>query len=224
MGPVAYSAYASTIQEAVNLSEFAANTELSAYPEPNLNHIHLHRYADDHGIKRSFIPKPLQEKQTITLLEEALIRIKIWMDLNHLKMNTTKMEFIVFGSKQQLKKVEVASINVNGDSIPRSEVIKYLGTWMDQYLNFRLHFLKKCNVAMINLQRIKAIMKILTVEATETLVHGLVTSYLDNSNAILYGLPKVDIQKLQHVQNHAAKIILKKNKYDSSVGALKELH
>ena len=112
-------------------------------------------------------------------------------------MNTTKMEFIVFGSKQQLKKVEVTSINVNGDSIPRSKVIKYLGTWMDQYLSFRQHILKKCNVAMINLQRIKAIRRILTVEATETLVHGLVTSHLDYSNAVLYGLPKVDIQKLQ---------------------------
>ena len=75
-------------------------------------------------------------------------------------MNTAKMEFIVFASKQQLKKVEVASINVNGDSIPRSEVIKYLGTWMDQHLNFRQHILKKCNVAMINLQRIKAIRKL----------------------------------------------------------------
>ena len=48
------------------------------------------------------------------------------MDLNHLKMNTTKMEFIVFGSKQQLKKVEVTSINVNGDSISRSEVLNTL--------------------------------------------------------------------------------------------------
>ena len=77
---------------------------------------------------------------------------------------------------------------------------------------------------MINLQRIKAIRKILTVKATETLVRGLVTSHLDYSNAILYGLPKVDIQRLQHVQNCVAKFILKKNKYDSSIGALKELH
>ena len=195
--PVAYSAYASTIQKTVNPSEFAAKTQSIAHSEPNQNHIDLHGYADDHGIKRSFIPKPLQEKTTITLFEEALVRIKTWMDLNRLKMNTTKMEFIVFGSKQQLKKVEVTSINVNGDSIPRSEVIKYLGTWMDQYLSFRQHILKKCNVAMINLQRIKAIRRMLTVEATETLVHGLVTSHLDYSNAVLYGLPKVDIQKLQ---------------------------
>ena len=146
------------------------------------------------------------------------------MDLNHLKMNTTKMEFIVFGLKQQLKKVEVTTINVNGDSIPRSEVIKYLGTWMDQHLSFRQHILKKCNVAMINLQRIKAIRRILTVEATETLVRGLVTSHLDYSNAVLHGLPKVDIQKLQQVQNCAAKLILKKHKYNSNVCALKELH
>ena len=144
------------------------------------------------------------------------------MDLNHLKMNTTKMEFIVFGSKQQLKKVEVTSISVNGDSIPRSEVIKYLGTWMDQYLSFRQHILKKCNVAMINLQRIKAIRRILTVEATETLVHGLVTSHLDYSNVVLHGFPKVDIQQLQWVQNCGTKLILKKHKYNSN--ALKELH
>ena len=130
----------------------------------------------------------------------------------------------MFGSKQQLKKVEVTSINVNGDSIPRSEVIKYLGTWMDQYLSFRQHILKKCSVAMINLQRIKAIRRILTVEATETLVCGLVTSHLDYSNAVLYGLPKVDIQKLQRVQNCAAKLILNKHKYNSNVSALKELH
>ena len=107
MGPVAYSAYASTIQEAVNPSEFAANTQSIAHSEPNQNHIDLHGYADNHGIKRSFIPKPLQEKTAITLLEEALVRIKTWMDLNRLKMNTTKTEFIMFGSKQQLKKVEV---------------------------------------------------------------------------------------------------------------------
>ena len=79
------------------------------------------------------------------------------------------------------------------------EVINYLGTWMDQYLSFRQHILKKCNVAMINLQWIKAIRRILTVEATETLVHGLVTSHLDYSNMVLHGLPKVDIQILQQV-------------------------
>ena len=90
MGPVAYSAYASTIQEAVNPSEFAANTQSIAHSEPNQNHINLHGYADDHALKSSFIPKPLQEKTTITLLEEALVRIKTWMDLNCLKMNTTK--------------------------------------------------------------------------------------------------------------------------------------
>ena len=224
VGPVAYSAYAPTIQEAVNPSEFTANTQSIAHSESNQNHIDLHRYADDHGIKRSFIPKPLQEKTTITLLEEALVRIKTWMDLNCLKMNTTKMEFIVFRSKQQLKKVEVTNIIVNGDSIPRSEVIKFLGTWMDQYLSFRQHILKKCNVAMINLQRIKAIRRILTVEATEILVCGLVTSHLDYSNAVLYGLPKVDIQKLQQVQNCVAKLILNKHKYNSNVCALKELH
>ena len=49
---------------------------------------------------------------------------------------------------------------------------------------------------------------LLTQEATEILVLGTVMSHLDYCNSILVGLPDVDISKMQHIQNTAAKMVV----------------
>ena len=49
-------------------------------------------------------------------------------------------------------------------------------------------------------------------------------AHLDYSNSILVGLPKVSIDLQQRVQNTAAKIVLGRNKYESSPKCLEELH
>ena len=51
-----------------------------------------------------------------------------------------------------------------------------------------------------------------------------VISHLDYANAIMVGLPEKHIAKLQHVQNIAAKVVLKKGKYTSSKDSLQTLH
>ena len=77
---------------------------------------------------------------------------------------------------------------------------------------------------MFNLQKIRHIMQVLTIDACWTLVFGLVTSHLFYANALYIGLLDCDIAKLEHVQNAAAKVLLNKTKYDSATEALKELH
>ena len=49
--------------------------------------------------------------------------IKTWMDQNRLKMNDSKTEFIMFGLKRQLAKYITTELDVNGNSIQRSECI-----------------------------------------------------------------------------------------------------
>ena len=63
----------------------------------------------------------------------------------------------------------------------------------------------------------------LSIDSTKTLVHALVTSPLDCSNVLLYGLHYL-IQSLQYVMNAAAKVITCKRKFDRVTPSLIELH
>ena len=64
----------------------------------------------------------------------------------------------------------------------------------------------------------------LTDEAAAHVVHALVTSRLDNCNAILYGLPQSLLNKVQRVQNMAARVLSGSRKFDHITPVLRSLH
>ena len=64
----------------------------------------------------------------------------------------------------------------------------------------------------------------LNVESTEKLVHALVTSRLDNCNAVLFGLPDYLIKRLQYVLNAAARLVSLTNKYDHITPVMMQLY
>ena len=82
----------------------------------------------------------------------------------------------------------------------------------------------KCKQAWFNLYNIRQIRSFIDNDTCKILVHALVISHLDYANALLYGIKKKDLRKLQTVQNSAAKLILRRGKYDSASQAMKELH
>ena len=61
-------------------------------------------------------------------------------------------------------------------------------------------------------------------ESTEAIIHAFVTTNLDYCNAILYGLPKVLLNRLQLVQNRAARIVTFSKKYEHMIPSLRDLH
>ena len=63
------------------------------------------------------------------------------------------------------------------------------------------------------------------MENAKTSVHAFVTSRLDNCHALLYGLPKYKIQRLQYViMTSAARLVTLSRKHDHISPVLMELH
>ena len=93
----------------------------------------------------------INELYTIKKLEKSLEDISEWTYLNRLKMNPSRTEFSLLGSRHQIAKCTVTSINVVGEDIARNYLIEYLAIWLDKHLSFNDHITNKCEIAMLNI-------------------------------------------------------------------------
>jgi hypothetical protein len=147
-GPVLFLAYSSTLADII--------------PQD----VSLYGYADDHATKTTFSSGNLHSQcRAIETLQGCATSIKNWMDKNKLKMNTSKTEFLITGSRQQIAKCSIKDIIIAGDVVSRSEVMAYLGVLFDSTLSFKSHVSNKCPFAMYNIYRIKLIRHYLSIEA-----------------------------------------------------------
>lgn len=86
------------------------------------------------------------------------------------------------------------------------------------------HISSVCKSCYGQLRQIGHIRKYLNTDATKSLVNSLVTSRMDYCNVLLCGVPKNLLNKLQHLQNTAARIITRTSRYDHVTPILKDLH
>ena len=187
--------------------------------------VYIHGYADDHQLYTSFKPRsPLNLQDAIKKLEHCIADVRHWMLTNKLKINDTKTEVMVIGSRQQLTKVNINGIKIGNDVIKPVRSLRNLGVIMDENMRMDRHIGKVCKTAYYHLRNIRRIRPFLSKDAASILVHAFVSNQLDYCNALLYGLPKYMIDKLQHVQNTAVRVLLKLRKYDHITPSLQRLH
>ena len=74
------------------------------------------------------------------------------------------------------------------------------------------------------LSDIGKIRKLLSNKHTEMLVHAVVSSRLDYCNSLLYGVNKKVINKLQKVQNAAARLVSMRRKHESVSDVIVSMH
>jgi hypothetical protein len=115
-------------------------------------------------------------------------------------------------------------IKIGTEDVTSSEKARNIGVVFDTTMSLDSHISQITRAAHHHIQNIGKIRKYLTTEAAEIIVHSFVTSKLDYCNALLQGLPKVLIDKLQHVQNTAARVVTGCKKYDHITPVLKNLH
>ena len=184
-----------------------------------------HGYADDHQVYLSFRPQlSNSQMDSVTAIENCVSDLRKWMISNMLMVNDSKTEFLLVGSKQQLERVSIPSIQVGEDKIAPVTSVRNLGVIFDSNLKMDAHITKACQTAYFHLHNIRRIRKFLSQEATCTIVHAFITSQIDYCNSLMNGLPGSLIKKLQRVQNTAARLVLDLRKYDRITPALVTLH
>ncbi|KAK3088718.1 hypothetical protein FSP39_022962 [Pinctada imbricata] len=183
-----------------------------------------HCYADDTQIY--LVIEPLKNLDDITSrLTVCLNDIRDWMNVNLLKLNEDKTELMVFAPKNKIDEIRDFKLTFGDNIIYDAQFIKNLGAHFDKTLSME----KQCNQisksCYFHLRNIGRIRHLLPEELCKTLINSLVTSRLDYGNALLFGVNKFLIEKLQRVQNAAARIVSRvRSKQEHISPVLQELH
>mgnify|MGYP001140970501 CR=1 FL=1 len=145
-------------------------------------------------------------------------------DKNFVKLNDNKTEYLIICSPQMRNKIESNDVAVGQVSVSPSEDARNLGVYLDQSMNLDRHISHVCQTAYFQLRKLAAIWPLITRHAAESLIHSLITSRLDFCYSLLAGLPASSVNRLQAVQNAAARLLTGSKKYDHITPILTELH
>ena len=162
-------------------------------------------YADDLQLYLAFRPK--DEYEARRQLGACIQEIKEWMQRNFLKLNDAKTEFLVIGSNKKLQHVTNHTIQMGEDMITASTSARNIGAIFDSKMNMKEHVHTICKSCYCYLRNLGKVKHCLTQEVTLTLIHAFMSSKIDHINAFLYGIPKYLTNKLQRIQNNAARIV-----------------
>ena len=180
-------------------------------------------FADDSNGRRTFALTFQFNilKHDVSNCIDEIIR---WSFAHYMKINPDKTEILLFRPPSLNKEVVINGIFLEGQCIRFSDAVKNVGVWLDKNLTMEKHIntiVAHCYKILRDIRRIK---KYLTKSHIERLVHAVISSRLDYCNSLLVNIDKENLNKLQKVQNSAARLILGKRRRDSATQALRELH
>ena len=143
---------------------------------------------------------------------------------NLLACNPGKTEVVHFRSCHARTCEPIKTITIGNAAISAMPVVRDLGALLDQHLLLKNQINNICKDAWYVIQKIGRICPYLSQEVCERLVHAFISSKLDSYNSILYGLPVTELNKLQRVQNAAARLISRTPKSHHITSVLQQLH
>jgi hypothetical protein len=180
-------------------------------------------YADDVQIALTSTPHNILENTVIA--ESLLNSLKSWYDQNGLKLNASKTQFIIFGSKKAINKLPNLSLTLGNEVIEPVDKVKNLGVWFDQYMTFKTHVEKTCNIVNGTLMFFHRVKNVLDEKSRLLAIQSLVLSRFDYCSLVWGDIPKSLEKELQKCMNFAAKVVCNGNfkKCDHATPLLKKL-
>ena len=149
-------------------------------------------------------------------LEHCISDVRCCMNQNRLKFNDNKTEFIVLSSPAAIKqyKLENVSIYAGDVTIAVKSSVRDLGSVIDNCVSMEKHVSSITRSVYGQFQSIGKLRRYLDTQLCAKIINCLVTSQLDFSNSLLFGLPKCTLHRLQLGQNHAARLLTGTNTWE----------
>ena len=182
-------------------------------------------YANDHQLQKQF-----SVIFQFTFLTEGVQNIfnaaELWMFEYFLKVNSSKTLMLIVAPPSVLDSIIIKGTFINGCCIRFVSEAKNLGVILDSLLSFSSQVKKVVKTCFNTLRKISRIRRFLTRNELQLLATALVLSQLDYCNALYYHLKTDTLKMLQSVQNTAARIVAKVNRFDhvSVTSILQNLH
>jgi hypothetical protein len=126
------------------------------------------------------------------------------------------------GTRQQLGKFNIPTVNLGVHSVPVQSSVLDLGVTLDDQLTMKDHVNRVCRSSFYQLRQLRTIRKSLPFDACTTLVHAFVTSRLDYCNSLLFGITDALIKKVDSVFRCAARLVMRKMKFDSITNDMRD--
>ena len=205
LGPLLYTLYTAPLGKIIN--------------DHNVN---FHMYADDTQLYLSFLPSSLES--SVSVAERCVNEVSEWMLVNKLKLNEDKTEVMLCNPKKIVIDPSIDSIKIGTDKIEFSQKVKNLGVYFDSSLCMEAQINHLCKSLNFELRKIHQMSPFLNFNTTKQLVTSFMLSKLDYCNVLLSNLPLEQIEKLQKIQNHAARLITKTNLRSHITPSLIKLH
>ena len=144
----------------------------------------------------------------ISVLNDDLKTLQNWLNLNKLSVNAIKTKCMFMASKQKLSTMpDEPNIAIAGNKIERARSYKCLGLKLDESLTWEHHvftIISKVSKVIGVLRRLKSLL----LQSTLVMIYStLAQPYFDYCSIVWDSLGKGLGQRLQRLQNRAARII-----------------
>ena len=189
------------------------------------HHLSYHKYADDVQLYVEYCPSsPASVELAVQRIQDCVAEISEWMAKNGLKLNGDKTELLNITTPHNLKKYGTLSITLDGTTIVPSTAVKNLGVHFDQHLTMSRQItavVQSCNYHIRNIGKIR---QFISEDVCKNAVQALVISRLDYCSSLYASLPQYEIDRLQRLQNRAARLITRTSISQHITPILHNLH
>ena len=142
-------------------------------------------------------------------VNKELADIAKWLKVNKLSLNIKKTQFMVF-TRRKVAPIKV-DIKIDNQSITETKISKFLGTYIDNNLNWKSHISYIAGKIARGIGIITKARKYFSSECMISLYHSFIYPYLIYCNHIWGNTYKSSLSKLQVLQNKAVRIVTGSN-------------